>query len=259
MAKAIVPMQLKRPLRPIWWSLTDKPVYHQGVILPSRQLRAEMCDWRYQDNEFFLGSAIRHAQQLKDSFELTRETTVIDVGCGLGRLPLGLAAAAPPLRYVGLDSYERFVWWCRKYIQTKHPHFEFIHLDVENERYNPNGKKIAPGFRFPVPDATADAVYLWGVLTNMAPDHMEIYVAEIARILRKGGRAFLSAFVERDVPAVAINPTGYVSYPCIGPLHVVRYERNYLGSVFDRHSLALRAFEHQVIDEKQSTIQLEKQ
>ena len=78
-------------------------------------------------------------------------------------------------------------------------------------------------------------------------------------MLRKGGSAFLTVFVEDAVPAWSVNPPNYVSYPCVGPLHVVRYEDTYLRSVFASNSLSVKALAYQTVDEKQSEFQLEKQ
>ena len=74
--------------------------------------------------------------------------------------------------------------------------------------------------------------YLWGLFTNMAPADMQVYVREISRVAKQGARVFLTAFVEERVPAVSLNPQDYVNYKCSGPLHVVRYERQFLFGVF---------------------------
>ena len=243
----------------MWWALATRPaIHHRGSVIPSHDLRANMCGPPYDDDDFFLDSAVAQARTLMKAVELTDRTRIVDVGCGLGRLAIGLARERPEVRYLGLDSQEQFIWWCSRYVQRAHPGFRFRHLDVENERYNPAGRKIAGDFRLPVADADADVVVLWGVLTNMAPEHMPIYVSEIGRLLRPGGRALLTAFVEKGVPAASINPSGYVPYQCVGPLHVVRYEEGYLRSVFATHSLSVRAFSYEMVDVKQSEFQLEK-
>jgi len=218
-----------------------------------------MCDLPYQDEQFFLDSAVAQARHLMHAVELTDRSRIVDAGCGLGRLAIGLARERPDVRYVGFDSNEQFIWWCRRYIQRAHPNFRFVHVDVENERYNPRGKRMTANFQFPVADGDADVVYLWGVLTNMAPEHMPIYVSEVSRMLRKRGRAFLTAFAEKDVPTFSVNPRGYVSYPCVGPLHVVRYEEGYLRSVLTSQSLSIKLFSYQTVDEKQSEFQVEKE
>jgi hypothetical protein len=61
---------------------------------------------------------------------------------------------------------------------------------------------------------------------------------------RDGGRVFLTAFVEEDVPDETVNPTDYVIYPCTSPLHVVRYSKQALFSIFEEHALGVDEFAH---------------
>ena len=89
---------------------------------------------------------------------------------------------------------------------------------------------------------------------------MPIYVAETSRILKEGGAVFLTAFVEKDVPSVSLNPEGYTNYKCGGPLHVVRYEKNFLFSTFRQHGLNVEEYSHHVGRHcNQSEIYLRKQ
>jgi|GEM_PF-542002 len=259
-AKVFVPKELRQSVRRLWWELaTLRRIRYHGSVLPPPELRAFMCGSPYDDGEFFLDSAVAHARKLVRTVQLTNRTRIVDVGCGLGRLAIGLVREGRDVQYVGIDSQKRFIRWCARYIQRAHPNFRFVHINVENERYNPRGEKIGENFRLPIADGDADVVYLWGVLTNMAPEHMLIYVSETSRMLRKGGSAFLTAFAEKEVPTSSVNPNAYVSYPCVGPLHVVRYEGSYLHSVFASQSLSVKAFSYHTVDEKQSEFHLEKQ
>jgi hypothetical protein len=93
----------------------------------------------------------------------------------------------------------------------------------------------------------------------MAPEHVEIYVSELSRITRGDGKVFLTAFVEEGVPKVSFNPTGYVPYDCTGPLVVVRYNKQWLFSLFSRHGMIIDDFRyHGGMFPKQSEIYLKK-
>lgn len=257
----LIPKPLVQSLRRLWWARALRSdASYQGVPVPTRDLREMMCGRPYSDDDdFFMSSGLLLARNLARAVKITPDTSVVDVGCGLARLAIGLILDGREPNYLGIDSHDRYIWWCKTNIQRKYPKFRFQHLDVENERYNPGGTRITPMFRLPVIDGAADVVHFWGVLTNMHPDHLSIYVSEVSRMLRPGGSAFVSAWVEEGVPTASINPEGYVSYPCVGPLHVVRYEHNYLRSVFASHSLAVKSFAHHTIVEKQSEFHLEKQ
>ena len=91
-------------------------------------------------------------------------------------------------------------------------------------------------------NASADIVYKSGVFTNITSEHVEIYVSELSRIVRRDGRIFLTAFVEEDVPDATINPTGYVPFfDCTAPLHIVRYSKQWL---FSKHGLSTDYFNY---------------
>jgi SAM-dependent methyltransferase len=217
-------------------------VRHGGCCLPSTHLREEMCGREYTCNDFFLESGRAEARRLITKLAYTANSNVVEIGCGLGRLALGLLGEAGNVRYWGFDAKKPWIAWCRKHIERHHPSFRFIHVDVENELYNPDGEKLVDDFRFPLADGHADIVYMWGVFTNMRLDHARIYVSEIGRLVREGGRVFLTAFVEKNVEAESVNPDGYVDYECERPLHVVRYDQDVLVSTFAEHGLEVEEF-----------------
>jgi len=163
------------------------------------------------------------------------------------------------VNYCGLDANIDFIDWCKENIERYHSSFRFRHLDVINQLYNPHGTLNGADIKLPMASASADIVYIWGVFTNMTPDHVEIYTSELSRITRHDGRIFLTAFVEDDVPDVSLNPTDYVPYDCTAPLHVVRYSNRWLFSLFSKHGLSTVFFHyHGGMFPKQSEIYLRK-
>ena len=214
-------------------------VRHRGHVLPPPQMRRRMCGSEYASNDFFLDSGSAEAKRLISRLAYTRNSNVVEIGSGLGRLAIGLLREAGAVEYWGFDANKPWIAWCRKHIERSRPSFRFIHVDVENDLYNPHGATAGDDFRFPLPDGHADIVYMWGVFTNMRLNDARIYVSEISRLLRDGGRAFLTAFVEPNVQPESINPAGYVDYECTAPLHDVRYAQDALFSMFAEHALAI--------------------
>ena len=215
-------------------------VLHEGSRLPPPESRLNGPD--QEVNSFFLDSSIAEARRAIDRLGCTSRSRLIDIGCGQGRLPIGLMRELGEVRYQGLDVSKSSVRWCKRNIERRAPAFQFRHIDVVNARYNPSGKTLSEDFRMPINDGEADIVYMWGVVTNMEPEHLPVYAGEIFRMLRQGGVLFLTSNVEADVPTVSINPPGYTSFTCRGPLHIVRYEMQYFLNVFRRAGLALTAF-----------------
>jgi SAM-dependent methyltransferase len=219
-------------------------VRHRGYRLPPAALREHMCGHEFTSNDFFLESGRAEARRLVTKLGLEPQDKIVEIGSGLGRLAIGLLGQVGEVQYWGFDARRQWTAWCNKHVGKRHPSFRFIHVDVENELYNPTGTPLGNDFRFPLPDGHADIVYMWGVFTNMRLDHARIYASEISRLLRPGGRAFLTAFVEKNVPAESINPTAYVDYACLFPLHVVRYDQDVLFSMFQRAGLTIEEFSH---------------
>jgi len=227
-------------------------VRYKGSLLPPYRIRFNSAD--HQIDDAYLNSSISEAERVVKALTYTPDQLIVDIGCGQGRLAIGLLRRFPDARYLGLDVSERSIKWCRTYLEQRHPSYKFQYLDVLNARYNPTGKPVSPGFRLPVPNGAADVVYMWGVVTNMEPEHMPVYIAEIARMLRAGGKAFCTANVEDDVPIATINPDNYVSFKCAAPLHIVRYEKRYFLSVFERVGLKMTGYVHHAVGNCQSEI-----
>ncbi len=127
---------------------------------------------------------------------LTPDEAVLDVGCGIGR------NAVPLIGYVreydGFDIMPEAVRWCQENITPRHPNFRFRLADVRNDRYNPQGTRTAPEYRFPYADDSFDLVFLISVFTHMLPRDMENYLSETARVLKPGGRCVISYLLLND-------------------------------------------------------------
>jgi len=212
-ARAVLAALTPRPIRQAVRRLVGHCVKHQGCLLPPPGMRIDMCGVPYDDHDHFLNSGVAEARRLVARLGCARDSHVVDIGSDLGRLAIGLVRERVQVYYCGLEAHQPYVDWCRRYIERHQPSFHFLHVDVENERYNPTGVPLTKDFRLPLPDASADIVYVWGLLTNFAPDAMPIYVKEIGRIAKQEARVFLTAFVEDDVPPVSRNPSNYVNYP----------------------------------------------
>jgi len=227
-------------------------VRRRGSYLPPHEMRFNGPD--QQDDDFYLRSSIGEADRVIGTLGCGPSDVVVDIGCGQGRLAIGLVRKYDRLRYLGIDVAEKSIRWCRRHIEARSPTYRFHHIDLVNARYNPDGTPLAAGFRLPVDSDSADIVYMWGVVTNMEPEHMPVYAAEIARMLKPGGRFYLTANVEDGVPKVSINPDHYTSFSCHGPLHIVRYEKSHFVDVFRRHGLTLTRYDHHAAGNCQSDL-----
>lgn len=224
-----------------------------GSIIPSRERRC--CGPEFKDDSFYLESAEGEANRLVTHFQCTQESRVLDVGCGQGRLPIGILRVIGEINYIGIDVDKKSIDWCKRYIEQDHPSFKFRHLNLYNERYNRSGIKIDDRFRFEIESESADIVCLFSVFSHTTEEDMRIYLEEFSRILDKGGKVFFTTFVEEDVPDVSINPENY-RLRCTGPLHIVRYNKDYLFSILDESGYSIVEFAHATEVDGQSAIYL---
>lgn len=220
--------------------LTDwirpEAVNHSGMRLPARHFR--LCGAEFGDDAFYVASATREGKRLADDLGVTSRSAVLDIGCGTGRLAIGLlTSVGEEVRYTGIDVNRRSIEWCRRNISRNHPRFRFVHIDAANERYNPAGDAIGEEFRLPFADGEFDVIYLYSIFSHMVESDVRVYVREIARLTRAGGRAFLTAFVATGVESVTVNPESDARWH--GPLHCVRYSRRFFDDLLVENGLRI--------------------
>lgn len=122
---------------------------------------------------------------------LRPDERVLDVGAGCGRTAVALTPyLVPSGSYEGLEIVEPAVRWCQERLTPRFPNFRFTHADVRNDYYNGTGRSRASEYSFPFPDGEFDFVLLTSVFTHMLRPDVEHYLAEIARVLKPGGRCF---------------------------------------------------------------------
>jgi SAM-dependent methyltransferase len=127
---------------------------------------------------------------------LTPDNRVLDVGCGQGRMAVPLTRFLSATgSYDGFDIVSKGIEWCRANISANHANFRFHHADVQNREYNPGGRFAAAEYRFPFDDGTFDFVFLTSIFTHMRAVEVRRYLAEIARVLKPGGRCLITWFL----------------------------------------------------------------
>ena len=159
-------------------------------LVPPRRLRGTVGD------SDFVATGDELLERLVSDAGLTPGDRVLDVGCGIGRVARALAGhLGPGGAYAGFDVSAPAVAWCARRYGRRHPNFAFAHLDVRNALYNPEGAGSARDATFPYPDGEFDVVVAASVFTHLPADEVDRYLAEIARVLRPGGRVLATLFL----------------------------------------------------------------
>ena len=139
---------------------------------------------------------------------LRPEARVLEIGCGSGRMALPLSRYLQDGTYTGIDITPQSIAWCQRHISRRYPLFTFVHADLYNKRYNPDGKLHANSYTFPFADRTFDFVFLTSVFTHLLPADATHYLQEIARLLAPQGNALLTFFLLNDRQARIGNTSG---------------------------------------------------
>jgi SAM-dependent methyltransferase len=183
---------------------------------------------------------------------LRPEHRVLDIGCGIGNVALGLLGY---LRggYDGVDIHPEAVAWCQQAITRHHPTFRFHRADVASRAYNPRGHIRASAYRFPFPDRSFDFIFLASVFTHMLPDEVEHYVFEIARLLAPGGTCIASYFLLNDETRQGVaaghsfmsfdleHPSGVCRlHDAVVPEAAVAFEETFVRGLYERANLQIR-------------------
>ena len=180
----------------------------------------------FKDDRAFIRTAVRDAKRLQRYAGLTRDSALLDWGCGAGRLAVGIREHFGRIRdYHGVDVQPELIAWADQHLASDG--FRFTCLDVSNERYNPDGSERHTLGAEP---ARIDALYAYSVFSHMNDIDTPAYLRLIADALRPGGSAFLTCFVEEGVPEWTENPDNYGPLAWQGRLHCTRFSRQHFES-----------------------------
>jgi SAM-dependent methyltransferase len=120
--------------------------------------------------------------------------TVLDIGCGIGRMEIPLIKYLDSGYLYGFDIDQTGINWCKKNISRRFPNFHFQHIDIFNKYYNKKGILQAEYFKFPYENNKFDFIFATSVFTHMLPDQIKQYLKEISRVVKPGGKCFLTWF-----------------------------------------------------------------
>lgn len=221
--------------------LRPKTTRYQKRVLPAKHLR--LCGQDFKSDEYFLDSARAEAERLIRHLGMAADSRVMDLGCGYGRLPIGILERIGEIRhYQGIDVMKPAIDWCNRYIHQRHPNFHFLHTDVSNRRYNPAGEEITSEYHLPFEAQSFDLIYLYSVFSHMEAPDLRIYLKEFSRLLPVSGKVFLTAFVEENVPDATVNPEGYRGHKWSNALHCVRFNKAFFESLLQEHGFRVERF-----------------
>jgi SAM-dependent methyltransferase len=132
--------------------------------------------------------------------DLGAQRSVLDVGCGCGRIAAGLTQFLNETTdYIGVDIVPGLVEFGRKFITPRYSRFKFLLLDEGNFTYDawrPEGRVVdITKLSEACPAGSVDLAISISLFTHLDYAAAVFLLKNISRMLASGGRAFVTIFV----------------------------------------------------------------
>lgn len=179
---------------------------------------------------------------------------ILDIGSGIGRVATHfLDYLNNESRYEGFEIVERGVKWCNQKLAKQSPVFRFQHANIYNKEYNKNGTIEATEFVFPYIAGFFDFAFAASVFTHILPDAASHYLNEIYRVLKPGGRVFISCFLLNQDSKTYMSSSEF-SFKLIdkrygvmiieNPEAAIAYEESFFRELFKAANLSIKGAIH---------------
>ena len=123
-----------------------------------------------------------------------RDTELLDMGCGVKFTRFLVNERKPIKRYVGMDVYREMIEFLQANVDD--PRFEYFHIDVKNDLYNPEGAPFSTNFQLPCRESAFDLICLFSVFTHLSPDDYRTMLTVLRRYVRPEGSLFFTLFID---------------------------------------------------------------
>jgi SAM-dependent methyltransferase len=171
-----------------------------SILIPPRELIIQngigVTDLDNVEMEFDRIGRGLAAELIRDG--LLPNHSVLEVGCGLGRVARPLVQFLNGGSYIGIDACRSSIEWCTAHYSDR-DNFRFFHADVFSTMYNPNSSSTTDQYRFPVASESIDFIFSTSLFTHMLLYAVGHYLKEMARVLRPDGKIFNTFMLLDDV------------------------------------------------------------
>jgi hypothetical protein len=133
-----------------------------------------------------------------------------------------------PEHYLGVDIHAGMIRWCQQNLTPRAPQFEFVHHDVHDDNFNPDGVR-SRAVPLPGADGEFSLFNAISVFTHLTEDRVPHYLGEAARVLAEDGVVHASFLLldKREFPFMQAHANAlYVSWQ--HPAAAVVFDRGWI-------------------------------
>ena len=148
--------------------------------------------------------------------------------------------------YLGIDILKRHIIWLQKNFSVIDPCFQFKHIDIRNDRYNPSGILDVKNLSFY--NFIPDLVIIFSVFTHMFENEIEIYLSKLRQIINyHDGLIVATFFTLPTSPNLKYEFNFRLNDHCSyynsdDPLHAIAYDREWLFDLLKKQGFVIKEF-----------------
>jgi SAM-dependent methyltransferase len=200
----------------------------------------------------FLTMGKHFASILIDKCGLKSDSHILDIGCSVGRNAIPLTEIVTTGEYRGFDVVKNSIDYATRTITPKYPNFIFEHVNIYNGVYNMDRILALNSemYHFDYSSDKFDIVFLVSVFTHMITKDVEAYMKEIVRVLKPGGKLFITYFILDDDSKAAMDhsqtdrkfPFEHGNYSAADEAYhegALAYKREYIHDLYKRNGLKI--------------------
>ena len=154
------------------------------LIIPSPGSVFNTCESVASKSFFEVGQQL--CNYFSQIIKIQKNYNVLEIGCGVGSLALALSKYLSSGSYYGIDNDRNCIDWCRSKISLAYPQAHFNYLPVESKLQS---------IKLPYSDKSMDFVFSTAFFSSLNPEDVKIYLMEISRVLKNGGKCIILYFL----------------------------------------------------------------
>lgn len=172
------------------------------------------------------GHTLMNLVMRRIGIESLADSDILDVGCGVRFTQTIINRDIPIKSYTGIEVNKPIVDFLNEKVARHDDKFRFIHWNIRNDMYNPDGAELSTMENLPLAEKF-DLIWLFSVFTHLNPTDALAMLRILRKHIRDDGWLFFSAFIDDEL-------NGFEDRVKDNPLFNAYYGRKYMESFIEQ-------------------------